>query len=66
MDGQKYNSTKYQQNEQLPLTSNHWIHKDHDIYICQWKSMSWIRTDTKNMLGTLHFLIIESPKALEI
>jgi len=43
-DGQQFD--QYQQNEQLPLTLNHWTQKkDHNIW--HWKSRSWLGTGTE-------------------
>jgi len=43
----KQSKIQYQQNDQLPLTSNHWTQKDHDI----WHWNSRLRTDTKMWRG---------------
>jgi len=39
-DGHRFH--KYQQNEQSPLLLSQWIHKDHDIWRCKYRS--WLGT----------------------
>ena len=43
-DGQQFH--QYQQNEQSPLTSNHWISKNATTYGAGNQSMAWVKTHT--------------------